>query len=284
MIGKIIKAKREAIGLTQNEVAEYLSISPQAISKWERDIADPTIEYLPKLAKIFECAIEDFFEVEKFSGDNLKLTESLFIKLSREGNFEDAKTQLFSNDNEFEFIEALFSEIKERIKDGYETLNCSDIQERFNFGYLRAMFVIDWLVDIGILEKEVNSTLKTTIINEENFYRIQSALVGDYDVDYYQDISMRTINEFFDSFDNNKSNIVYVFNKSKALKNLITIIYKELKNKKSVCTSILQAWFDIDFEKANRIFERLKESGIVVKKYGVAVGDEEKMSILEKYL
>ena len=60
MIGKILKGKREGLGLTQNEIADYLSISPQSVSKWEREIAEPSIEYLPKLAKIFECPIEDF--------------------------------------------------------------------------------------------------------------------------------------------------------------------------------------------------------------------------------
>ncbi len=178
MIGKIIKEKREELGLTQNEIADYLSISPQSISKWEREIAEPSIEYLPKLAKIFECPIEDFFELDKYSVDNLDLTSSLFIKLSREGKFEEAKKQLLSNGNEIDFIESLFDKIENKIKLGEERFACIDIQESFNFGYLRASYVIDWLIDLGVLEKVNNSMGYSSVINQEKFYRIQSKFIN----------------------------------------------------------------------------------------------------------
>ena len=177
MIGRILKEKREDLGLTQNEIAEMLMLSPQSISKWERELAEPSIEYLPKLAKIFECPIEDFFELDKYSVDNLDLTSSLFIKLSREGKFEDAKKQLLSNDKEIDFIKTLFAIIENKIKSGEENFNYKDIQEIFNFGYLRAKFVIDWLINIEILKKESNEINYNTVINKGKFYKIQSILI-----------------------------------------------------------------------------------------------------------
>lgn len=177
MIGKIIKGKREELGLSQNEIAEYLSISPQSVSKWEREIAEPSIEYLPKLAKIFNCSIDNFFELEKYSGDNLNLSDSLFIKLSKEGKFDESKKHLLLNSNEFDFIKTLFGIIENKIKLGEECFKCKDIQENFNFGYFRAKFIIDWLIDLGILERINNGINCDTFFNQERFYKIQSALI-----------------------------------------------------------------------------------------------------------
>ena len=39
--GEQIKQKREALGLTQEELAEKLDVSRQAISKWESDLSMP---------------------------------------------------------------------------------------------------------------------------------------------------------------------------------------------------------------------------------------------------
>lgn len=279
MIGKILKGKREGLGLTQNEIADYLSISPQSVSKWEREIAEPSIEYLPKLAKIFECPIEDFFEL-----DNLDLTSSLFIKLSREGKFEEAKKQLLSNGNEIDFIERLFDKIENKIKLGEEGFACIDIQEDFNFGYFRAIYVIDWLIDLGVLEKVNNSMGYSSVINQEKFYRIQSKFINGNNSYYYQNISISIINEFFIAFNQNTSLIDFILKKSKALKDLLKIVCKELYNENKINTSVLQAWFEIDFEKAHTIFTGLKDSEIIVKKYGIMVGNNEKLKKLKSFL
>lgn len=44
--------------LTQEEVAEYLHITPQSVSKWERGETYPDITLLPALANIFETSID----------------------------------------------------------------------------------------------------------------------------------------------------------------------------------------------------------------------------------
>lgn len=51
-IGSIIAAKRKALGLTQQALAEKLHISFQAVSKWENKTANPDIEMLPQIAGI----------------------------------------------------------------------------------------------------------------------------------------------------------------------------------------------------------------------------------------
>ena len=44
--------------LTQEDVAEYLGITPQSVSKWERGESYPDITLLPALANIFETSID----------------------------------------------------------------------------------------------------------------------------------------------------------------------------------------------------------------------------------
>ena len=44
--------------LTQEEVAEFLGITAQSVSKWERGESYPDITFLPALANIFETSVD----------------------------------------------------------------------------------------------------------------------------------------------------------------------------------------------------------------------------------
>ena len=57
-IGDIISKLRKEKGLTQGELAEKLKVSDKAISKWESNKGDPSIEFFPLLAEIFEVTID----------------------------------------------------------------------------------------------------------------------------------------------------------------------------------------------------------------------------------
>ena len=49
-VGNFIMDKRKTLGLTQQQLADQLNISFQAVSKWENGIAYPNIEILRNLA------------------------------------------------------------------------------------------------------------------------------------------------------------------------------------------------------------------------------------------
>lgn len=53
-----LKRCRILKNLTQEDVAEYLSVTPQSVSKWERGESYPDITFLPALANIFETSID----------------------------------------------------------------------------------------------------------------------------------------------------------------------------------------------------------------------------------
>ncbi len=64
-LGNRIAEKRRAAGLKQDEVAERLGVSPQAVSKWENDISAPDISLLPPLAALLGCTVDTLLSGEK---------------------------------------------------------------------------------------------------------------------------------------------------------------------------------------------------------------------------
>lgn len=58
-IGEQIAALRKAKGLTQKQLGERLSVSFQAVSKWERGDAMPDVGTLPDLARVLETSVDN---------------------------------------------------------------------------------------------------------------------------------------------------------------------------------------------------------------------------------
>lgn len=63
-IGKNIKRLRMSQGMTQEQLAERLHLSGQAVSKWENGTALPDITLLPYLADCFEVTIDELMDYE----------------------------------------------------------------------------------------------------------------------------------------------------------------------------------------------------------------------------
>lgn len=57
-LGKRIVAHRKRMGLTQDQLAEQLGVTAQAVSKWENDQSCPDITMLPKLAERFGISVD----------------------------------------------------------------------------------------------------------------------------------------------------------------------------------------------------------------------------------
>ena len=63
-IGKKLYELRKQSGFTQDYVAEKLGVSPQAVSKWENDIACPDIMTLPHIAELYGITVDELFKNE----------------------------------------------------------------------------------------------------------------------------------------------------------------------------------------------------------------------------
>jgi len=61
IVSEMIKKYRKSNHLTQEEFGRSLGVSPQAISKWEREECYPDITFLPDIALILCCSVNDFF-------------------------------------------------------------------------------------------------------------------------------------------------------------------------------------------------------------------------------
>ena len=62
IVSEKIKEYRRENHLTQEDFGRLLGVSPQAISKWERVECYPDITFLPELAALLLCRVDDFFE------------------------------------------------------------------------------------------------------------------------------------------------------------------------------------------------------------------------------
>ncbi len=67
--GQTIKTLRREANMTQENLAELLSISPQAVSRWETDMAMPDISLLPPLANLFNVTTDYLLGMETYQKD-----------------------------------------------------------------------------------------------------------------------------------------------------------------------------------------------------------------------
>ena len=73
-LGKRIAMLRRQKGLKQDDLANALDVSPQAVSKWENDQTCPDISLLPRLAQLLEVSVD-----ELLSGKKNELTQTVKV-------------------------------------------------------------------------------------------------------------------------------------------------------------------------------------------------------------
>ena len=83
-IGERIKSAREAKGLTQKDLGNYLGYSPMGISYFEKGVREIKISDLQKIAGFFGKSLSDFlpstttmFRAGKGSGESIEVHQSL---------------------------------------------------------------------------------------------------------------------------------------------------------------------------------------------------------------
>lgn len=64
-LNNLIKEMRTEMGLTQDDLSEKLEVSRQTIISLEKGRYNPSLTLAFKLAKLFNCRIEDIFTPEE---------------------------------------------------------------------------------------------------------------------------------------------------------------------------------------------------------------------------
>lgn len=84
-IGKVIYRLRKDNKKTQEELAEFLSVSTAAVSKWENETTYPDITLLPKIALYFDISMDELFNYNKdLSNDEvMKIAKECELKFSK---------------------------------------------------------------------------------------------------------------------------------------------------------------------------------------------------------
>jgi len=71
LIGQSIKKFREDKKVTQNELAQWLGVSRQAVSMWESEKRELKANTLRKIAKVFNVGVDDILKVTINKEDNM---------------------------------------------------------------------------------------------------------------------------------------------------------------------------------------------------------------------
>ncbi|MFA6627041.1 MAG: helix-turn-helix transcriptional regulator [Bacilli bacterium] len=85
--GTIFLQLRKEKGLTQDEVAQKLNVSPQAVSKWENDLSYPDVTILVEIANLFGTTVdyllgkEDIQEATLLTKEEKKPMNQLLLKI-----------------------------------------------------------------------------------------------------------------------------------------------------------------------------------------------------------
>ena len=75
-LGTRIAKYRKQKGFKQDQLAEALNVSPQAVSKWENDQSCPDITLLPKLSKLLGVSVDVLLSGEETAPEAVYLPEN----------------------------------------------------------------------------------------------------------------------------------------------------------------------------------------------------------------
>ncbi|MDH1470433.1 helix-turn-helix transcriptional regulator [Shewanella sp. GD03713] len=69
-IGSVLRDKRIALNIKQDDIAEQLGVTVQTVSKWERDVTEPKASQVAQLSKILHLPEKSICEGKLASGSD----------------------------------------------------------------------------------------------------------------------------------------------------------------------------------------------------------------------
>ena len=139
--------------MTQESLAEKMSVSRQTISKWEMDTANPEMDKALELCKVFNCTLDNLFrdEMDKRSD---KYTD---LRIEMVPGFRYVEHTVVSTDPEGDAIDRVYKYAKENGDENprvigwdFPKLSIEQINVYNMHGYTAA-----WILPEGITPKEL---------------------------------------------------------------------------------------------------------------------------------
>lgn len=109
-LGKRLKKVRIEKGFSQAEVADFLNISRQSISRWETDKSYPYIDNLVELSKYYEVSIDELLtETKALQQEINEKTEQMNKNIEEIEEKQKKLNYLLSSDTDESWVLLLFS-------------------------------------------------------------------------------------------------------------------------------------------------------------------------------
>mgnify|MGYP002515902724 CR=1 FL=1 len=115
-LGQKLKEIRKNFGLSQEDLADMMHVSRQAITKWENDNGMPDVSNLQELSKIFGITVDYFLDNEKqlpalsmrieLNKDDYKNQISMYSEVLKK-YFKDCEIYILVRNKKMNFIDTL---------------------------------------------------------------------------------------------------------------------------------------------------------------------------------
>ena len=185
-LGQKLKEIRKKFGLSQEQLAEIINVSRQAITKWETDAGLPDTENLKELSRIFEISINYLLDnnnelpllvmKKKLDKDNYKNKISSYEEVLKEYYPAPWKIYILTREKKMSKLEGIFDFII-----GAGTIDVADALNDMSPYYLAIKDNIKLLVNIKywVLEViELNPDInEKKFIVDKNIFRKHNELV-----------------------------------------------------------------------------------------------------------
>lgn len=188
MFNNNLKTLRLKSGLSQKQVADFLSVTPQSVSKWEKGETLPSIDFLPKLAECLDCDINALFAQE----------EQVLIDYSTAVALFEVQTGVLNETKQFEELAMLMEENVDIVETTiavcnklmtYKTINvrrirglfdCSEAEARTFLGYLERCEMVERL-DVDDFYYVIKDAVEGFVIllkMQKRLYDVKNELEG----------------------------------------------------------------------------------------------------------
>ena len=185
-LGQKLKEIRKKFGLSQEQLAEIINVSRQAITKWETDAGLPDTENLKELSRIFEISINYLLDnnnelpllvmKKKLDKDNYKNKISSYEEVLEEYYPAPWKIYILTREKKMSKLEGIFDFII-----GAGTIDVADALNDMSPYYLAIkdnikllVNIKDWVLEVKELNPDIN---EKKFIVDKNIFRKHNELV-----------------------------------------------------------------------------------------------------------